>query len=173
MAVAFSCAGASMGHRGKGEGMDSQRKDTKAGNGDFHRADPGYRRQMQFFLVLTLVLGIVVLVALQLWLRKLGANARFGDLASYQSWLHWLLAGLCVVLGTAAAGFSLWLYRMAQASRVERRWPPSSMRTSADVRIRYLTSADSLVGQLKSAALTLAVLAIGLCAWAGWLLWTM
>ena len=161
-----------MGHRGEGEGMDSQGKDTKLGNGEFHRADPAYRRQMQFFLVVTLVGGIVALVALQLWLRKLGGNARFGDLVGYQSWLHWLLAGLCVVLGTAAAGFSYWLYRMALASRSERRWPPSSMRTSADVRIRYLTSADTLVGQLKATAVALALLAIGLCAWAVWLLWT-
>lgn len=161
-----------MCHRVKGEGMDSQGKGTNTGNGEFHRADPAYRRQMQVFLVLTLVLGIVALVALQLWLRKLGGNARLGDLASYQSWLHWLLAGLCIVLGTAAAGFSYWLFRMAQASRSERRWPPSSMRTSADVRIRYLTSADSLVSQLKATALALAVLAVALCAWAGWLMWS-
>ena len=162
-----------MGHRGEGEGMDSQGKGSKVGNGDFHRADPGYRRQMQVFLVLTLVVGLVAVVALQLWLRKLGANARFGDLASYQDWLHWLLAGLCIVLGTAAAGFSYWLFRMAQATRSERRWPPSSMRTSADVRIRYLTSADTLVSQLKGTALALSLLSVALCAWAGWLVWSL
>jgi hypothetical protein len=150
--------------------MDSQGKSGKGGNGEFHRADPAYRRQVQVFLALTTVLGIVVLVALQLWLRKLGANARLGDLGNYETWLHRLLAALCVVLGTAAAGFAFWLFRMAQASRAERRWPPNSMRTSADVRIRYLTSADTLVTQLKAAALALAALACVLSGWAIWLL---
>ena len=45
------------------------------------------------------------------------------------------------------------------------------MRTSADVRIRYLTSADSLVTQLKATAIALGVLALLLCAWAVWLFW--
>ena len=46
------------------------------------------------------------------------------------------------------------------------------MRTSADVRIRYLTSADSLVTQLKATALALGILALLLCAWAIWLFWS-
>ncbi len=161
-----------MGHRGEGDGMESQSKGAKVGNGEFHRADPGYRRQMQVFLALTLVLGIFALVALQMWLGRLGSTAKLGDLASYQTWLHWLLSGLCVVLGTAAAGFAHWLFRMARATRMERRWPPSSMRTSADVRIRYLTSADTLVAQLKGTAVALAVLAIALLGWAAWLVWS-
>ena len=159
-----------MGWLVNGGGMDSQGKSGKGGNGEFHRADPAYRRQVQVSLTITMVLGIVALVALQLWLRKLGANARFGELGNYQEWLQRLLAGLCVVLGTAAAGFALWLFRMAQATGAERRWPPSSMRTSADVRIRYLTSADTLVTQLKASALALAVLASVLTGWAIWLL---
>ena len=150
--------------------MDSQSNSGKGRNGEFHRADPEYRRQVQVFLALTLVLGIVALVALQFWLRNLGANARFGDLGNYEAWLHRLLAGVCVVLGTAAAGFAFWLFRMAQATGAERRWPPSSMRTSADVRIRYLTSADTLVTQLKASALALAALATVLSGWAIWLL---
>jgi hypothetical protein len=150
--------------------MDSQGKSGKGGNGEFHRADPAYRRQMQVFLILTTVVGIAALVALQFWLRKLGANAKFGDLGNYEAWLSRLLAGLCLVLGTAAAGFAVWLFRMAQATRSERRWPPSSMRTSADVRIRYLTSADTLVTQLKASALALAALAMVLSGWSIWLL---
>ena len=45
------------------------------------------------------------------------------------------------------------------------------MRTSADVRIRYLTSADSLVSQLKATSIALALVAVLLCAWALWLFW--
>ena len=141
-------------------------------NGEFHRADPAYRRQMQVWLVLTTVLGLLLLLGLQWWLRKLGANAGTGDLSFYQAWLHRLLAGLCLMLGAASAGFSQWLYRMALASSAERRWPPNSMRTSADVRIRYLTSADSLVTQLKATALALCIFALLLCAWAIWLFWS-
>lgn len=140
-------------------------------NGEFHRADPAYRRQMQVWLAITVVLGVLLLVGLQWWLRKISANAGTGDLYFYQAWLHRLLAGLCLVLGAASAGFAQWLYRMALASSSERRWPPNSMRTSADVRIRYLTSADSLVTQLKGTAIALAVLALMLCGWAIWLFW--
>src|SRR5688572_4362674 len=109
-------------------------------NGEFHRADPAYRRQMQVWLVLTVVLGVVILVGLQWWLRRLGSSARMGDLFVYQAWLQRLFGGLCLVLSAASAGFAWWIHRVAEASRIERRWPPSSMRTSADVRIRYLTS---------------------------------
>jgi hypothetical protein len=45
------------------------------------------------------------------------------------------------------------------------------MRTSADVRIRYLTSADSLVTQLKAGAFGLTLLAVALVSWAAWLFW--
>lgn len=138
-------------------------------NGEFHRADPAYRRQMQLVLVATIVLGALAVVGLWLWLQKLGANARFGDLYAYESWLHRLLGGLCLVLGSAAAGFAVWLRRTALASRAERRWPPSGMRTSADVRIRYLTSADTLVTQLLGASWALAALAVALGGWAIWL----
>jgi hypothetical protein len=43
------------------------------------------------------------------------------------------------------------------------------LRTSADVRIRYLTSADSLVTQLNAGAMALAVLAAALIGWGIWL----
>lgn len=138
-------------------------------NGEFHRADPVYRRQMLVFLALTVVVGVLGLVALQWWLRKLGASATAGDLTVYQSWLNRLLAGLCLLLGVSAAGFAQWLYRMGNASKQERRWPPSSMRTSSDVRIRYLTSADSLVTQIQATAAALSVLALVLGVWAIWL----
>ena len=125
---------------------------------------------MQFWLAVTCVVGVLALVGLHLWLRRLGAAAAHGDISTYQAWLNRLLAGLCLLLAATAAGFGQWLYRMARDSKRERRWPPASMRTSADVRIRYLTSADSLVVQLKAAALALAALAVMLAAWGVWLL---
>ena len=140
-------------------------------NGEFHRADPAYRRQMQIWLAVTIVAGVAALVTLQWWLARIGSSARVGALFSYQEWLNRLLAGLCLLLGASSAGFAQWMYRMATASAAERRWPPGSMRTSADVRIRYLTSADSLVTQLRGTAVALALLAVALCGWAVWLFW--
>ena len=167
----FLTRGASMvATRGEGKRMaGSGNSNRGTQNGEFHRADPGYRRQMQVFLVVTTVVGIAAVVGLQMWLRGLGAHAQVGDLASYQAWLNRLLAALCLLLGTAAGGFAIWLRSMAVASRQERRWPPSNMRTSADVRIRYLTSADTLVTQMLAAAVALGLLALVLCAWAAWL----
>lgn len=141
-------------------------------NGEYHRADPAYRRQMLVVLALTTVVGIAALAALHLWLRKLGATASGGDLFAYATWLNRLLGGLCLVLGATAAGFALWMHRIAMASKAERRWPPSSMRTSADVRIRYLTSADSFVAQLRAGAFAVGLIAALLVAGAIWLLWT-
>ena len=141
-------------------------------NGEYHRADPAYRRQMQLFLGLTVVVGIAALAALHLWLRKLGASGGAIDLFTYTTWLNRLLGGLCLVLGVTAAGFAHWMYRVAMASKAERRWPPSSMRTSADVRIRYLTSADSLSDQLRAGAFAIGLIALLLLAWAIWLFWS-
>jgi hypothetical protein len=44
------------------------------------------------------------------------------------------------------------------------------MRTSSDIRVRYLTSVDSLVNQFRAGAIALFVLAALLVVWAGWLL---
>ena len=137
--------------------------------GEFHRADPAYRRQMKVLLAATVVIGLLLLVALHFWLAKLGASAARGDLFGYERWLHRLLGGLCLMLALTSAGFALWLFRISAATRTERRWPPSSLRTSADVRIRYLTSADSLVTQMRAGAFALLLLALGLGGWALWL----
>ena len=46
------------------------------------------------------------------------------------------------------------------------------MRTSADVRIRYLTSADSFVAQLRAGAFAIGLISVLLVAGGIWLLWT-
>ena len=139
---------------------------SKGQPGEFHRADPQYRRQMQWLLLALVLGGLVAIVLLHFWLGRLGAS---GDFIAYGVWLNRLLAGLCLLLGAAIAGFASWIYRIAVSTQRERRWPPSSMRTSADVRIRYLTSADALVSQFKASAAALGLLAAGLFAWAIWL----
>jgi CHASE1-domain containing sensor protein len=103
-------------------------------------------------------------------LNRLYSTLLHSNIDAYQRWMDRLLAGLCLLLGIGMAGFGLWLQRMARQTRLERRWPPSAMKTSTDVRIRYLTSADAFVQQLLAAVWLLWFLAFALAAWAGWLL---
>jgi hypothetical protein len=129
-------------------------------NGEFHRADPARRRHMYWVLVATVVLAAVGLFALHKWLAM-----PHGDPASTHRLLAHVLAMLCFGLALVGAAFAVWLFGLASATHAERRWPPSSMRTSSDVKIRYLTSADALVMQMKAGAIALALLALALTAW--------
>ena len=138
-------------------------------NGEFHRADPAWRRRMQWLLVVIALLGLGAVAALHLWLSGVRGHS-VPELVAYQQSLSRLMGGMCIAFGVAAAAFSLWLFRIAAAARAERRWPPSSMRTSSDVRIRYLTSADALITQMRAGAFALVALAVGLFGWAAWLL---
>jgi hypothetical protein len=138
-------------------------------NGEFHRADPAWRRRMQWLLAVIALLGLAAVAALNVWLSN-SPGLSGGDPAAYQHALYRVMAAMCIAFGITAAAFSLWLFRLAAATRAERRWPPSSMRTSADVRIRYLTAADALVTQMRAGAFVLALLAVGLFAWSVWVL---
>jgi hypothetical protein len=139
-------------------------------NGEFHRADPAWRRRMQGVLAVSALLGLAAIAALYVWLSRMDARLSAGDLFAYVRALNQIMAGVCIAIGLAAAAFAAWMFRLAAATRAERRWPPSTMRTSADMQIRYLTSADALVTQMRAGAFVLAVLAIGLLAWGAWLL---
>jgi len=138
-------------------------------NGEFHRADPGRRRHMQVLLVATVVVAVAALAGLHLWLSRLAAHAS-GDPGAYHHALKLAMGGLCLVFALAAGVFAIWLFGLAKATHAERRWPPSSMHTSSDVRIRYLTSADALVAQMKGGAIVLALLALALGGWGIWVL---
>jgi hypothetical protein len=140
-------------------------------NGTIQRADPQYRRRMLRWLVVCSIAGAILLAGLVWWLSQLTQVMSQGDVDAYQRWLQRLMTGICLLLAAAAAGFAFWLQRLARATKAERRWPPASMPTSADMRIRYLTSADALVTQLQAGAWCLFALAFALAAWAAWLLW--
>jgi hypothetical protein len=129
-------------------------------NGEIHRADPARRRHMLWLLAATVVVAAAGLFALHKWLAM-----PHGDPAATHRLLAQVLAMLCFGLALVGAAFSAWLFRLASATHAERRWPPSSMRTSSDMRIRYLTSADALVTQMKGGAIALALLALGLAGW--------
>ena len=138
-------------------------------NGEYHRADPARRRHVQWLLAATVLFGIGALVGLQSWLAHTLARTA-GTPGAYEHALSHALGILCIALALAGAAFAAWLFQLAAATRADRRWPPSSMRTSSDVKIRYLTSADALVTQMKAGAVALVLLALALAAWGAWLL---
>ena len=137
--------------------------------GEIHRADPAHRRQMWMWFAATVVAGALALFALQYWLGTLREGAGTDGGVAFGQWLHRLLAGVCVLIALAAIAFGTWLRRLAEATRRDRRWPPIAMRTSSDVRVRYLTSADALVTQFRAGSAALFVAAAMFLAWAAWL----
>jgi len=139
-------------------------------SGEYHHADPAYRKLMMMWLVLSVVVGAIFLFALRQWLGHLSATVGATDPVRMLVWLQRILAGLCLLLAAAGGGFALWIYRTAKQARIERRWPPNAMRTAKDVRIRYLTSADALVSQLMTLAFGLALFSALVAAFALWLL---
>ena len=132
--------------------------------GEIHRADPGYRRMMWRWFAVAVVGGVVALVSLNLWMESMRGSADFF------AWLQRVLAGVCLLFAALAAASGLWLRGLAAATARDRRWPPTAMRTSQDVRVRYLTSADALVAQFRAGAWGLFAAAAALAAWAAWLL---
>lgn len=139
-------------------------------SGEYHHADPAYRRLMTTWLVISVVVGGIFLIALQQWLSHLSATLGASDPYRMLVWLQRILAGICLLLAASGGGFALWIYRTAKQTRLERRWPPSAMRTTRDVRIRYLTSADALVSQLMVLAFALTLFSVIVVAFAIWLL---
>ena len=134
--------------------------------GEIHRADPAYRKQMWMWCAVALVAGAIALFALDRWL----VATRADPAVDFHATLQRVLAGVCLLLAALAVAFGLWLRRIGEATRQERRWPPTAMRTSQDVRVRYLTSADALVAQFKAGAWGLFAAAAGMVGWAAWLL---
>jgi hypothetical protein len=141
-------------------------------NGEFHRADPAHRRKMQILLAVVVVLGLAALVAANLWLMHAGRHLTTVDQFVFRSALHTMVAVPSLLLGLSGAFVAAWLFRLARDTFAERRWPPSGTRTSADVRIRYLTAADSMAVQVRAGAIVMAVVSTGLLAFFAWLLWS-
>jgi hypothetical protein len=141
--------------------------------GEIHRADPAYKRQLWGWFAFTLVSGAIALFALDRWLASLRGTMGADQGVGFETWTHRVIAAVCVLLAVGCIVFGTWLRRIAQATARERRWPPSTMRTSQDVRVRYLTSADALVQQFRLGAIALFVVAAGLVGWAAYLMYVL
>ena len=66
--------------------------------GEYHKADPGWRRRMQVLLAVVVAAGIALLAFLQLWLARI---ARAGSVDGQRA-LHQGLGAVCLVLGLVA-----------------------------------------------------------------------
>jgi hypothetical protein len=132
--------------------------------GEIHKADPAYRRLMWRWFAVGIVGGVIALVSLEFWMEGMRASA------SFHAWLQRVFAGVCLLFAALAAGSGTWLRAIAAATARDRRWPPAAMRTSQDVRVRYLTSADALVSQFRAGAFGLFAAAAALSIWAAWIL---
>ena len=137
--------------------------------GEFHKADPLWRRRMLQLLAATLAVGVGAQIGLHLWLVGLNEQLSHAEIPGLQRSLHRVLGALVLLLALGCAGLAGWALRLAAATRVERRWPPIHLRTVTDVRIRYLSSAEALAGRLKVGAVLLATLVLGLFGWGAWL----
>jgi hypothetical protein len=138
--------------------------------GEIHRADPAYRKQLWGWFAFSVLAGAVLLFALDRWLAGLRAGFTADQGVAFEASVRRVLACVCLLLAALAIAFGAWLQRLAAATRRDRRFPPVAMRTSQDVRVRYLTSADALVTQFRAGAFGLYAAALGLIGWAAWLL---
>ena len=139
-------------------------------SGEYHHADPAYRKQMLALLAACVVIGGISLFALQQWLNHLSATVGGSDPYLMLVWLQRILAGVCLLLAAIGIGFAIYVHRIGKQVRLERRWPPSTMRTTRDVRIRYLTSADALGSQLTVLVVALVLFSLVLIGYGFWLL---
>jgi hypothetical protein len=139
-------------------------------NDEYHRADPAYRKRMLILLAVVFVAGSLGLFGLRAWLAGLSVSLARTDPVAYGLSLQYLLTGICLSLAATLAGFGLWLHRVAKAASLERRWPPSSMRTTVDIPVKRLKAADAMASRCRVMAAVLGVCVFALCAWAGVLL---
>jgi hypothetical protein len=138
---------------------------------DIHYADKAYRRRSLLLLATIVVLCIVLLWQLHMWLQDVTAYLNGKDPSTVRRWLRVLFAGLGIALAMPAIGLGLTLRRLAQASRLQGRFPPMEWKTFRDVRVLRDAAALSWARRVEAggkAALALAAVLIGWAIWAWW-----
>ena len=138
--------------------------------GEIHRADPDYRRQMIVWLLVTVGAGGIMLFALVHWLGELRSQPGMDNPEQVAVWLQRLMAGLGLLLAAGSAGLAHWLYRTAESTSREKRWPPKDLQTTSDMPVRYLSSAEAKARHLRLGSRVFTVLAIAMTVWASWLM---
>lgn len=142
-----------------------------APNTEIHRADPALRRQLLWVLAILLVTGGAGLWALQQWLDALFQTLGQHNPGHLHTWLTRLVGGAALLVGSALAAGALWLYRLADDTRQQQRWPPSSLRVTQDLPVRRATEALAYAQQLRVSAIALGLMGACVLLWALWIGW--
>ncbi|HEY0660760.1 MAG TPA: hypothetical protein VGD21_05515 [Lysobacter sp.] len=138
---------------------------------DIHYADKAYRRRSLLLFAAIVALCIVLLWQLHAWLQDVTTHLRGQDPATVRSWLRVLFAGLGIALAMPAIGLGLTLRRLAQASRLQQRFPPMEWKTFRDVRVLRDAAALNWARRVDAGAKAALALAGALIGWALWAWW--
>lgn len=135
---------------------------------DIHRADPRYRRMAAVALIAAVLIGSVVLLALDAWLDALVIGVESQPNAAL-SGLRLLFLGIALSLILPLLALALWLRATSLRVRSERRYPPRTARTVSDVPVRSDAAALRMARMLSALAGACVLFAGALVAWALWL----
>ena len=138
---------------------------------EIHRADRAYRNRSVLLLAAVVVLCGVLLWQLQAWLAQMSTTLAGSDPVTLSQWLRILFVALGVGLAVPAAALGVSLRRLAQASRLEGRFPPIALKTWRDVRVLRDRPALAWARRVELAAHAALLLAVLLFAWSAWAWW--
>lgn len=131
------------------------------------RKDLALRRRLQRTLGLTAAIGIVLLVAYELWLRRLEAQGAYDPRAALQALG---MASTLVQIGLAlvAALVARSLFDIARQVVEQGQWPPAGLELPGKAPVRYGADAARLARHFKIAgvlSILLATLLVLAVAW--------
>ena len=138
---------------------------------EFHRADKAYRTRSLLLLALVVALCGVLLWQLDTWLSNLSTTLAASDGATVSTWLRVLFAALGIGLAVPAGALGVSLRKLAFASRIEGRFPPTAWKTWRDVRVLRDAPARAWARRVEVAGTCALALAALLLAWTAWALW--
>lgn len=131
------------------------------------RKDLALRRRLQRTLGLTAAIGVLVLVAYELWLRRIEAQGAYDPRAALQAVgmaSTLVQAGLALVAALAARS----LLDIARQVRDQRQWPPAGLELPGSAPVRHGADATRIARNFRIAgilSIALATLLVITIAW--------
>lgn len=131
------------------------------------RKDLALRRRLQRMLGLTAAIGLVLLVAYELWLRRLEAQGAYDPRAALQALgmaSTLVQVGLALVAALAARS----LLDIARQVQDQGQWPPAGLELPGKAPVRYGAEAARFARNIKVAGIVSIVLATLLVVAVAW-----
>lgn len=129
------------------------------------RKDDGHRRRLWRSLTAVAVVGVLMLLGFDAWLRHLAEDSdldralRLVALAS--TLLRFAVALVAVLLGR-------YLLDWARQTTEQGQWPPAGLEWPGKAPLRHGADARRIASQLRIAGLASMVVALALAAWTAW-----